>query len=131
MNELIDDGQARHERLVARVKETKTVWGLKSSHGWAVCESNEYEDTDVYPFWSEESDARVHCTDDWARFGPASLPLDVFIDTWLVGMSEDGVLVGTNWDAELSGLEIEPDDLARELLVEDSRPGNDEGGGDD
>ena len=64
MNDLTDDGQASHDRFVERVKETKTVWGLKSSNGWAVCESNEYEDTDVYPFWSDEADARMHCTDD-------------------------------------------------------------------
>jgi hypothetical protein len=31
-------------------------------------------------------------------------------------MSEDGVLVGTNWDADLSGMEVEPGDLAGELL---------------
>jgi hypothetical protein len=34
-------------------------------------------------------------------------------------MSEDGVMVGTNWDADLSGLEVEPYDLARELLGEE------------
>jgi hypothetical protein len=116
MNQPTDDDQGSYERFVARVKETRTVWGLKASTGWAVCESNEYEETDVYPFWSEEADARVHCTDDWARFEPTGLPLDVFIDTWLPGMSEDGVLVGTDWDAELSGIEIEPGDLARDLL---------------
>jgi len=117
-----DDGRAEHNRFVERVRATGIVWGLKSDKGWAVCESNEYEDTDVYPFWSDEAEARVHCSDDWAHFLPSSLPLDVFIDTWLAGMSEDGVLVGTNWDADLSGLEVEPDDLARELLGEDYQP---------
>jgi len=131
MNESTDDGQADHDRFVERVKATGRVWGLKSASGWAVCESIEYEDTDVYPFWSDEAEARVHCTDDWAHFAPASLPLDVFIDTWLAGMSEDGVLVGTNWDAELSGLEVEPEDLARELLGDELRSWDDEGDGDD
>jgi len=131
MNELTDDGLKNHERFVARVKETKTVWGLKSSSGWAVCESNEYEDTDVYPFWSDEGEARIHCTDDWGHFAPVSLPLDIFIDTWLAGMSEDGVLVGTNWDADLSGLEVEPDDLARALLGGRYQADDEEWDGDD
>jgi hypothetical protein len=131
MNETIDDGQANHERFVERVKATGIIWGLKSGEGWAVCESNEYEDTDVYPFWSDEGEARIHCTDDWAHFAPASLPLDVFIDTWLAGMSEDGVLVGTNWDADLSGLEVEPEDLARELLGADYQADDGEWDGDD
>lgn len=108
--------QDNHARFVSRVRETGLVWGLKSPQGWAVCASEEYEDTDVYPFWSEESEARVHCTEDWGGHTPDSLPLDLFIDTWLAGMSEDGVLVGTNWDSELSGMEVEPDDLAEELL---------------
>jgi len=109
MSDSTDDGQADHDRFVERVKATGTIWGLKSDKGWAVCESNEYEETDVYPFWSDEAEARVHCTDDWAHFAPASLPLDVFIDT----------------------LEVEPDDLARELLGDDFQVIDSEGGPDD
>jgi len=120
MTELSPDYQDNHDRFISRVRETQRVWGLKSDEGWAVCESNEYEDTDVYPFWSEESAAAAHCTDDWTGFVPTSLALDLFIDTWLAGMSEDGVLVGTNWDAELMGLEIEPTDLAQELLIDEN-----------
>jgi hypothetical protein len=120
MNDANLAAQENHERFVREVRESGLVWGLKCDQGWAVCESNEYEDTDVYPFWSDEAGARLHCADDWAGFVPDSLPVDVFIDTWLAGMSEDGVLVGTNWDAELSGLELEPDALAQELLGEAS-----------
>lgn len=118
MNDEVTPAEENHDRFVRDVRDCGLVWGLKSDQGWAVCESNEYEDTDVYPFWSDEAAARVHCRDDWADFTPASLALDLFIDTWLAGMSEDGVLVGTNWDEELSGLELEPNDLARELLGE-------------
>lgn len=118
MNDAVTPAEESHDRFVRDVRDCGLVWGLKSDQGWAVCESNEYEDTDVYPFWSDEAAARVHCRDDWADFTPASLALDLFIDTWLAGMSEDGVLVGTNWDEELSGLELEPNDLARELLGE-------------
>jgi Protein of unknown function (DUF2750) len=118
MNETTTD-QENHDRFVRDVKANGVVWGLQSDHGWAVCESEEYEDTEVYPFWSDEAEARVHCTDDWADYAPARLDLDLFIDTWLAGMNEDGVMVGTNWDADLSGLEVEPYDLAKELLGEE------------
>lgn len=119
MSNLSSDSQANHERFVREVRASGLVWGLKSDQGWAVCESGEYPGTDVYPFWSDEADARTHCSDEWSAYSPASLDLDLFIDTWLAGMSEDGVLVGTNWDAELSGLEVDPDDLAGELMAED------------
>jgi hypothetical protein len=127
MNDAVTSAEKSHDRFVRDVRDRGFVWGLKSSQGWAVCESNEYEDTDVYPFWSDEAAARVHCRDDWAGFTPAPLALDLFIDTWLAGMSEDGVLVGTNWDEELSGLELEPNDLARELLGELGADEEDEG----
>lgn len=116
MTDLVTDAQENHARFVREAKANGVVWGLQSERGWALCESEEYEDTDVYPFWSSEQEARIHASGEWAGHRPASLDLDLFIDTWLAGMSEDGVLVGTNWDAELSGLEVEPDDLARELL---------------
>jgi len=119
MNEMSADPKESHDRFVRDVKASRVVWGLKSDQGWAVCESEEYEDTDVYPFWSDEAGARIHCTDDWVDYTPATLDLDLFIDTWLAGMSEDGVMVGTNWDADLSGLEVEPYDLAQELLGEE------------
>jgi hypothetical protein len=118
MEESLTDEHHRenHDRFVRDVKLTGLVWGLRTDRGWAVCDSAEYEETEVYPFWSDKAEASVHCTEEWADYAPAKLALDRFIDTWLPGMSEDGVLVGTNWDAELTGLEVDPDVLAQELL---------------
>lgn len=115
MLNLTDDAEASHAGFIRRVKKTGLVWGLKTSNGWAVCESSEYEDRVVYPFWSDEAYARPHCTGDWSHFTPASIELDAFIERWLPGMGEDDVLVGTDWDADLSGLEWEPADLAEQL----------------
>ena len=119
MTDLSADPKASHDRFVREVRDSGLVWGLQSDQGWAVCESNEYEETDVYPFWSTEAEATFHCTDDWSGFRPTSLDLDLFIDTWLTGMAEDAVMVGTNWDQDLMGLEVEPTDLAEELLIEE------------
>ncbi|MGE5155753.1 MAG: DUF2750 domain-containing protein [Bdellovibrio bacteriovorus] len=47
-----------HDRFVRDVKSSGGVWGLRSDQGWADCESEEYEDTDVHPFWSDEASAR-------------------------------------------------------------------------
>jgi hypothetical protein len=126
MSDWSEEAQDNHDRFVREARASGLVWGLKSGDDWAVCESGEYEDTDVYPFWSDEASARARCADEWSVYRPASLDLDLFIDTWLAGMSEDGVLVGTNWDAELSGLEVEPEELARELLGEDADDADDE-----
>jgi hypothetical protein len=43
------------------------------------------------------------------------MPLSDFIENYLVGMHSDGLVVGTNWDANMFGKEIEPLDLALEI----------------
>ena len=107
-----------HERFVERVATSKLVWGLKSDEGWAVSPSNDYEGVDVMPFWSDRAYAKRAATDEWKNYVPTSIPLDLFVDRWLKGMNEDGTLVGTNWDAHNFGREVEPVELARELLDE-------------
>lgn len=118
MLHLTADSQANHERFIRRVKESRTVWRLKSKDGWAVCPSNEYENTTVFPFWSDEAYAKRHCQNEWVKYVPTAIDLDSFIDSWLKGMHDDGALVGTNWNFDLAGIEVEPIDLAKQLLDE-------------
>ena len=116
MIHLSADSKANYDRFVRRAKESNMVWGLKSSEGWATCPSNKNENTTVYPFWSDEAYAKRHCIKEWSNYKPASIDLDSFIDHWLKGMHEDGILVGTNWNSDLAGLEVEPIDLAKLLI---------------
>ena len=44
-----------------------------------------------------------------------SIPLDLFLDEELDRVEQAGFLVGTNWNARLVGLEVEPLDLLAEL----------------
>ncbi len=103
------------ERFLKRVRESGEVWGLESKSGWAHCPSHEFEDTDVLVFWSDRAYAVSHQKLDWKNHRPTVIPLDEFINSWLKGMHEDGVLVGPNWDANLCGLEVEPLDVAKGL----------------
>ncbi|WP_210395683.1 DUF2750 domain-containing protein [Motiliproteus sediminis] len=116
MSHLTDDPQANYRLFIDEIKASGLVWGISTSEGWVVCDSEEYEETDVIPFWSSEADARAHCSGEWAEFEPQSITLDVFADRWLTGMVKDDVLAGPNWNEELAGLEVEPADLAKELL---------------
>jgi hypothetical protein len=83
--------------------------------GWATCPSNEYENTNIYVFWSDEAYARRHCKEEWEDYVPTAITLDSFVDNWLKGMHNDGFLVGTNWDANLFGKEVEPIEIAKLL----------------
>lgn len=105
----------KHQMFVDRVVENLIVWALKSDEGYATSESNEYEDVEVIPFWSDRAYADALAKDEWESFQPHAMPLSEFLEDWAVGMSNDGLIVGTNWDQNLFGKEIEPLDLALEI----------------
>ena len=112
--------EANYLRFIEQVRESEEVWGLRSDEGWAYCASNEYEDTDVLVFWSDQAYARKHVKGEWSSHEPVAIPLDEFIDNWLQGMDEDGLLVGPNWDVGLCGLEVEPQELAEKLTDDEA-----------
>lgn len=118
MIKLTVDLNANYQRFIEGILESNQVWGLQSEDGWVVVDSTEFEDSEVMPFWSEEDFARHHCAGEWSEFKPAAMELDEFIEDWLVGMAEDGILVGPNWNADLEGLEVEPEELAQKLTEE-------------
>jgi hypothetical protein len=110
-----------YNRFVKSVRKNKLIWGLKSKDGWAIAPSNDYEDTNVMPFWSHRAYAERVAIDEWKYYQPTSIAFDEFIDCWLKGMSEDGYLAGIEWNAHLIGKEIEPIELARDLLAESGK----------
>ena len=110
-----NDEEQNYDLFISEIQDTGKVWGLKAKDGWAVCPSLEFEQTDVFPFWSDEADTKIHCVDDWAIYTPSAIELEDFVENWLPGMHEDEVMAGPNWDAEMSGLEVEPADIAERL----------------
>ena len=115
MIKLTSDLNANYQRFIEHSQETGRVWGLHSADGWVIVDSAEFEDSEVIPFWSEENYASAHCVGEWEKFKPTPIELEDFVENWLVGMDEDGTLVGPNWNADLEGLEIEPVEIAKQL----------------
>ena len=113
MSKLTADTQANLDLFVSESKETKLVWGLRNEEGWLACDSTEFENSEVMPFWSSKEDAQTHNVEECADFEVLEIPLDIFVEDWLLTLAEDGVLVGVNWNASLEGKELEPSDLAK------------------
>ena len=111
--------ESNYRNFIERVQDSGEVWGLRCDEGWAYCASNEYEDTDVLVCWSDRAYAQRHVQGDWSKHTPTAIPLDEFIDRWLQGMDDDGALVGPNWDADLCGLEVEPREIADQLITDE------------
>ena len=82
-----------------------------------MCPSNDDDDVNVLVFWSDKAYAARHVRDEWAQYVPTAISLNDFLGKWLPGMARDGKLVGTNWDANLCGIESTPADLAAQLTA--------------
>ena len=106
----------KHKKFIERVVEFQTVWGLNSEEGWATSCSNVNEHIEVIPFWSDRAYASACVKGDWITYKPESMSLTMFLENWCIGMHNDQVLAGTNWDANLFGKEVQPLRLAFDLL---------------
>jgi len=108
---------SKYQLFIEKTAATKMVWGLLSKEGWANSHSAEDEEVAVVPFWSDRALAKACARDDWRSFTPTAIPLPEFLESWCVGMADDGTLVGANWDANLSGKESEALAIALDILT--------------
>lgn len=108
--------ESKYNLFIERVVASKSVWGLQNKKGWANSYSNDSEEVDVIPFWSDRAYAKVCAIDDWKSFTATSILLSDFLEYWCVGMAEDNALAGINWDANMFGKEVSASELAIEIL---------------
>ncbi len=112
-NSLSTDIEDNYDLFIADAINTGCVWGLEGEEGWALCASQQYDETPVMPFWSQPDFAQIHCEGDWKNYRVVPVALEEFLDEWLPGMHTDVILVGINWDQSLEGAEYEPIDLLK------------------
>jgi hypothetical protein len=88
--------------FLADVKSTQFFWALqeKSGDDWVVLDSINFENTEVMPLWSTQELAQQHCIDEWQQYVPTKITLSDWLEFWLEDLSEDGVVVGINWQEE-------------------------------
>lgn len=108
--------ETKYQLFIERAAATKLVWGLMSKEGWANSHSNEDEDIAIIPFWSDRAYAKACARDDWKGFSPTSIPLAEFLESWCIGMAEQGDLIGANWDANMFGKESDALEVAIDII---------------
>ncbi|KMQ64914.1 hypothetical protein ACM46_11955 [Chryseobacterium angstadtii] len=111
----------RHKDFIKKVSETEVVYALEDENGFAVSYSNELEYEDGEPvqiicFWSDEARAKSCINDEWIGYKVSTIPLSDFIENWCLGMNNDGIVAGTNFDSNLFGYEAEPLELVLDIL---------------
>jgi hypothetical protein len=111
MTNLIDQYSAQIEHFIAQSKADKQIWGLRAEDGWLSCES-EHQPKEVMPFWSSQDKASAHVIDEWSDFEVIEIPLDIFVEDWLLTFDEEDVLIALDWDEQLEGAEMPAAQLA-------------------
>ena len=120
----------RHLNFVRTTVESRIVYALKCENDFATSSSTQYEDNNGNPiqiicFWTEKVRAKSCAKDEWMNYSVTEISLVEFLENWCVGMANDGLLIGTQFDQNLFGYEIEPLDLILELIAELKSNGKD------
>jgi len=113
----------RHLKFIKTICETEIVYGLKNKKGFATSSSVHHDDKNGEPvgmicFWSEKTRAKSCIKDGWKRYKTTEIPLSEFMESWCLGMENDGLLIGTQFDQNMFGFESEPLELIIELSTE-------------
>lgn len=96
---------------------------MENEEGFATSFSNEYEDEDGEPvemicFWSEKAYVNACKIEDWSTFNITEITLADFIENWCIGMHNDELLAGTDFDSNLFGTEAEPLAIIIQIIEE-------------
>lgn len=116
----------RHRQFLRDAAANAEVWVLAhvdNPDSWATSEvaftgaDGVAVDRPVVPVWSDGEAAQRCAHGPWEDYAPQHIPLDEFIELALQALHEQGVLVGTNWNADLVGHDSEAAELAQELAA--------------
>lgn len=115
--------KGNHQEFIKKICETGVVWCLKNSEGLATSNSTIYEGRKGEPiglfcFWSDKALAQDCVLDNWDDYTPNQITLSEFIEDWCLGISNDGYMVGSNFDQNMIGSEVDALDLIIALSKE-------------
>jgi hypothetical protein len=91
------------------VAKNRKVWSIRDKGGVPAPKGDVGKR--AMPFWSTIQRAQkvVANSEAYSGFDTFELSWDVFRDKWLVGLEQDGLLVGVNWSGQTAvGYDVEP-----------------------
>jgi len=117
------DFAQHYNHFIKTVSASQQVYALQSSQGYATSRTNEYEDEEgesleLICFWSDKALATACAVNAWKGYEPVAIKLAEFMESWCVGMYEEDIITGTDFNADLKGYEAEPLVLVNQLIAE-------------
>lgn len=113
----------RYNRFLRTAAQSELVYALKNEDGFATSDSNDMENDAGEPatlicFWSDAARAKACIADEWAEYEVEAIELASFIENWCVGMHNDELLMGINFDQNLFGFEAPPLKVMLDIIAE-------------
>lgn len=109
-------GPERLAHFVDTVLAAGSLWGL---YGKTWARSSAIEDTEALPFWPTMKLAARNCQDEWASYAPREIQLEPFLEQWLSGMQEDGIVAVIAPTPTHPGFTIDPAELVAALSADE------------
>ena len=104
--------EQRYDYFISALLEHKKVWGLSGDGGWLVLPD---EDEEQLPVWPHAQLAQAWAMDDFADCQPKPITLEDWLNKWLPGMIEDGLLVAVCPGTDNDSISVAADELLDEL----------------
>ena len=104
--------EQRYDYFVNKVIEMKKIWGLCSDDGWVILSD---ERDGHLPIWPHAELADLWVTGDYSDCKPTDISLDEWLNKWLPGMEEDGLLAAVAPDTEGEGIIVSAQELAETI----------------
>jgi hypothetical protein len=105
----------RYSVFLHRVADWEEVWSLRSANGW--CLMADESGVEMIPVWPHERFATA-CASSDDQEQAASIPLEDWLDKWLVGMIKDGRQVAVFPVPGGKGTIVSPTQLRADLLAQ-------------
>ncbi len=94
------------------VADNRKLYTIRDKDGYpAPKNSDGYR---AQPFWSSRSRVEkvINNVDAYSRFEIVTLTWEVFTEKWVLGLTDDHILVGINWSGEIAtGHDIQPKEV--------------------
>jgi hypothetical protein len=101
---------------MAAVSKGGDVWGLKNDVGLATWKFDEAGGT-LVPFWSDEASAKRVGAANFPGYKAFRIKSSDFLGHYLPGMQKQKILVGVQFSADMTGIDMEAADLSRSLKI--------------
>lgn len=109
------DAPKRYSHFIKQVVDCSEVWLLRGPNGYVLMQDESA--VEHLPIWPNNRYAEACISGEWHDAVPVMLPLEVFLDKWIVGMSRDRKCAAVFPTPTNRGVSVSPARLRDDLSV--------------